>query len=344
MLKFPQSIGRADGGGGEGRAQRARTRRSVLLTLAGGLALPAGAFGRPGSSQAGQRRKVSSLEGAWTNASLTALERPDLAPSVRLTAGEALVVEQKMAEAAARGSDGVGGRETEWWESDLHLARVGGEVRSAWIVDPADGRLPFTEGGRRLFAARRAATLTAFDDPETRPAAERCLIASWGAGGPPMLNAPYAANYTIVETPDAVVIVSEMNHEARIIRLEGGHSPPQLHPWMGDSVGRWEGDTLVIETVHFNPSEGYRSPFLLLSPDAKIIEWLTRVTDSELRYDFTVDDPAIYTQVWRGEMTFRATKGPVFEFACHEGNHSLANILSGARQRLPDGRSPSPDR
>jgi hypothetical protein len=178
-----------------------------------------------------------------------------------------------------------------------------------------------------LTASRGAGT----DNPENRTGSERCLMASWAAMSAPMLNSPYSANYQIVQTAHEVAIYSEMNHDVRLIRLGGTHAPKAMHYWMGDSIGHWEKGTLVVETTNFNPGESMRGTYYL-SPDAVVTERFTRVSPTQIRYQFTVDDPAVYSQPWTAEMPFNATKGPIYEFACHEGNYGLEGILAGARQ------------
>ena len=149
-----------------------------------------------------------------------------------------------------------------------------------------------------------------------------------------MMNTGFNGHYQIVQTKDNVAIHVEMNHDVRIIRLgDRTHLPETMRPWMGDSVGWWEGDTLVVETTNFPP--GYRISSLgggfVYSPEGKLIERFTPVGEDEIRYEFIVDDPQHFTTAWRGEMPFRPAKGPIYEYACHEGNYSLANALTGAR-------------
>jgi hypothetical protein len=272
------------------------------------------------------------LQGIWTNLSLTTLERPSEAKTLIVSEAEASGLEHLIADKTAHPADDkIGARDSEWFDGS-RLARIGGQARTSWIVSPADGQTPYTPQARKAFAAAKAAVLTVFDGPEVRPTSERCLLGVRGANGPPILNARYAANYQFVQTRDRVVIVSEMVHDARIIRLNGLHLPKAIRPWMGDSIGHWEGETLVVETTNFNPGEVFRVEFLM-SSDAKVIERFTRVSPSEILYQFSVEDPATFTQVWRGEMPFVATQGPIYEYACHEGNYSLTSILSGARQQ-----------
>jgi hypothetical protein len=294
------------------------------------LAAPAAAAGyRPPRTASG----APDLQGIWTNLSLTRLERPADIKDLILKDAEAGAIERGIIDKVAHptGAEAaVGGHETEWWDG-AGLARIDGHARTSWIVSPADGKLPYTAEGRRLRDAQRAATEKAFDGPEDRNLSERCLMPSWGASGPPVLNSPYSANYQIVQTPDRVVILAESNGEVRIVRLNSPHAPAVIRPIAGDSVGHWEGDTLVVETSNFRPGEAYR-PAPYLSADATVTERFTRVSPTEIRYEFSVNDPKIFTEVWRAEEPFVSTKGPLYESACHEGNYSLPGILAGARR------------
>jgi hypothetical protein len=276
---------------------------------------------------------AADLQGVWTNLSLTRLERPPELKDLVLKDAEAGAIERAVIDRVAHptGADAaVGGHETEWWDG-AGLARIDGHARTSWIVDPADGKLPYTAEGQHLRDAQRAAAEKAFGGPEDRNLSERCLMPSWGASGPPVLNSPYSANYQIVQTTDRVVILAESNGEVRIVRLDGPHAPPAIRPIAGDSVGHWEHDTLVIETTNFRPGEAFR-PAPYMSADAKVTERFTRVSPTEIRYEFSVDDPKVFTQVWRAEEPFVAAKGPIYESACHEGNYSLPGILAGARR------------
>jgi hypothetical protein len=175
-----------------------------------------------------------------------------------------------------------------------------------------------------------------FSGPEVRSLGERCIVGYGSTGGPPMLNVLYNNNYQIVQSPGYVVIVVEMNHDARIIRLGGTHPPADIRPWMGDSVGHWEGDTLVVETTNLNPGQAFTADVrhrIYLAPESKVTERFTRVSDHDILYEFEVEEPHAYTQTWRGEIPMHATKGPMYEYACHEGNYALADILAGARQQ-----------
>ena len=201
-----------------------------------------------------------------------------------------------------------------------------GEYRTSWIVDPPDGQIPFREGVReRLDAARGN-----FDGPEARPLGERCIVNS-NSAGPPMLNYLYNNNYEFVQTADALVIRAEMNNYARVVRIGGQHPSPAVRTLHGDSIGHWDGRTLEVETTHFHLL--HASGVIPLTGTAKVTERFTRVSPSEILYEFTVEDPTLYARPWRGEMTFNSTSERVFEYACHEGNYALPGILAGAREQ-----------
>lgn len=291
-----------------------------MLSLAFLVATPAAPQAyRPQHNRLGQ----PDLEGIWSYNSLTRLERPDSYSGVVIGEAEAKAI----APLPLIPPDAVGQDESETYDPEgLGLARINGEIRTSWIVDPPDGRLPFTAAGRA-----RAQAAPRFDGPETRTNQERCLLLP--NVGPPIATAIYNNNLQIVQTRDHVVLSMEMNHEARIIPL-GVRAHGVVPRWMGDSVGWWDGDSLIIETTRIMPLQGQRtSPAgkLYLSPEAVVTERLKRISESQILYSYTVVDPANYTQPWRGEMPLTATKGPIFEYACHEGNYSLPNILAGAR-------------
>ena len=273
------------------------------------------------------------LQGVWTNLSLTALERPKDFDALVVPPDKAADYDRRHgAKPPPVPGDPVGSVDTEWYDGAA-LARIGGEARSSWIVDPADGQLPYSEAGRRRLAAATAGGPPA--GPEARAPNERCLLGLAGVSGPPMLNARYNANYQIVQAPGAVALVIEMNHDVRIIRIGERKRPAAgVRAWMGDSVGWWEGDTLVAETTGFHPQESLRGrggSLLWMSADAKVTERFTRVSPTQILYEFTVEDAATFTRPWRGQMMLNATRGPIYEFACHEGNYSLTGILAGAR-------------
>jgi hypothetical protein len=283
----------------------------------------------------------SSFEGTWTNATITSLQRPERYKSLVIPASEVAsqtaahpqVVRQRTDDdldetRPLNGSDLKEGRgyNAFWIDPGSTFARVKGEYRTSWIVDPADGQIPFRDGVReRLDAARGN-----FDGPEARPLGERCIINS-NSAGPPMLNYLYNNNYEFVQTADALVIRAEMNNYARVIRIGGHHPPPAVLTLHGDSIGHWNGRTLEVETTHFHPL--HVSGVVPLTATARVTERFTRVSPSEILYEFTVQDSALYARPWRGEMTFNATRERVFEYACHEGNYALPGILAGAREQ-----------
>jgi hypothetical protein len=177
--------------------------------------------------------------------------------------------------------------------------------------------------------------ITSADNPEQRALGERCIVGFGSTGGPPMLPVLYNNNYQIVQSPGYVMILVEMNHDARIIRMGGDPLPDSIKQWMGDSIGHWEGDTLVVETTNFNPGQSFRASlrhFIYLSETARVTERFTRIGEKEILYEFSIDDPDVYTQVWKAEIPMLASEGRIYEYACHEGNYSLPGILAGARR------------
>ena len=282
------------------------------------------------------------LQGIWTNSSLTMLERPPIFKALIATPSEAATMEAMFAKMVpdplkpvdpnAPAPPAVKRVEnSEWIEMDVHLARIDGNLRSSWIVEPEDGKLPFTAAGK---AAKAAADKTSYDNPESRPLTERCLTAIGSPEGPPMMNTGYNANYKIVQTPDAVAIEVEMIHEVRVVRMtDRAHAPEAIRSWLGDSVGWYEGGTLVVETTNFDPRTNIDSLTggFTYSPKGKLTERFTRLSDHEMMYEFSIDDPVHFTRPWVGRMPWRTASGPVYEYACHEGNYSLPLALSGAR-------------
>jgi hypothetical protein len=269
------------------------------------------------------------LQGQWTNFSLTHLERPAGVPAVVGKGDDLATIERTVSDNIIP-DDGLGGRESEWWPPS-HLAVIDGQKRTSWITTTLDGRIPYSPAGLERRKAARAKAFVDFDGPESRNTSERCLTPTFSALSPPMQNSPYTAGYRIVQTKAAVVIQSEINGDLRIVRLGGRHDAPGGRAWMGDSVGHWEGATLVVDTVGFRPEEAFRAPLFLIGPDAHVVERFTRTGDAAIRYAFTVEDPANYATAWSGEMVFRAMVDPIYEYACHEGNTSLPGMLQGAR-------------
>jgi hypothetical protein len=208
------------------------------------------------------------------------------------------------------------------------MGLVKGEYRTSWVTKPANGRIPYKEGGARLRRASHLPKLGGFDGPETRPITERCI--TFGIIGPVMQNTIYNNNFQFVQTKEHVLIMAELGHEVRIIPFADEHSNEDLQPWFGDSIARYEDDTLVIETINPYPLQGS-----YISPTGKVTERFTRWSDDEIFYEFTVEDSTIYTETWGGELSFYKETA-LFEYACHEGNYSLPGILAGARRAEMD--------
>jgi hypothetical protein len=276
---------------------------------------------------------VPDLNGVWNNNALTRLQRPaGLLPLVVQPSDVAAAERRLMSSYSPESTEAnVGGTQSEWWDG-AHLARIGGEFRTSWLVDPDDGQLPYSAEGKRLVAVFSKAQVESFDGPESRPVAgDRCLLPSWGAMGPVMLNAPYNANYRFVQTRDQIAIMAENNNELRIIRIGAAHLPAQIRTWTGDSIGHWEKDTLVVETTNLRTDAPLSQAPFFFTAGAKVLERFTRVGPTALKYDFTVEDPTIFARAWRAEMAFVAADAPLYEFACHEGNYAMTNVLAGAR-------------
>ena len=316
--------------------------RALTPFLAAILAAWAGACDARSHGAARALFGVRDLAGTWSNATLTPLERPAEFDALTTSEARAAEFEKRNPEAYnADTSDGVGGRQSEWWERGARMTRIDGQIRTSSIIDPADGRLPYSQAGRALLDASLKSRLANFDGPEVRPSPERCLTGGSGSTGAPILNGTYNTNYQIVQTAAAVAIFAESNHEVRIIRLKGpGHPPTNVRRWMGDSIGRWEGRTLVVETSNFKAGDAFKSPnSIYISPEAVVTERFMRISRQEILYEFAVADPKVFTKTWRGQLVFRASKAPIYEYACHEGNYSLAGILAGARRQEADARA-----
>jgi hypothetical protein len=274
------------------------------------------------------------LQGFWTNSTYTPLERPDGVTKEFYTPEELAQVEQR---AAARESE-----QTEpGTVADVHYdfsqfaldnsqATLARSLRTSLIVDPPTGKMPpvTAEGRKRAadLAAARKAMGAVTDAVQNMSNGGRCII--MGGSGPPLMDAGYNANYHIVQAPGHVMILTEMIHDARIIPLDGGPQPPSgFRGWMGVSRGRWEGETLVVETTNFNG----RNPFRGSSDKLRVVERFTRIADDAIQYRFTIEDPGTWETTWTAEERLQATEGPIFEHACHEGNYGIANTLAGAR-------------
>jgi len=231
-------------------------------------------------------------------------------------------------EFAAAGGD-VGGYNRGWLDPGHTVMRVRGEPRSSLITTP-NGQIPPRKKGAPPppgFGGGRGG-LGSFDSYETRSLGERCIIGFGRNGGPPMFpNGFYNNNYQFIQTPDHFVIEVEMNHDLRIVRLNAKHRTDDVRPYFGDSIGWWEGDTLVVETTHIPQSQGFMGSW----KDLKVTERFTRVGPERVHYAFTIEDPRVWDAPWGGEYEFAPLNGRIFEYACHEGNYALPGILAGAR-------------
>jgi hypothetical protein len=238
----------------------------------------------------------------------------------------------------------VGGYNNFWLAGGTHVIRVDGQARSSLVIDPPDGKVPpmkaeaqkrnaaFLAGAVAPDASESGASGPpgAFDGPELRPLAERCLLGFGSTSGPPTLpNYFYNNMKQIVQTRDTILILNEMVHDARVVRMNAEHLPPTIRKWMGDSVGRWDGDTLVVDTTNFTNKTQFRGS----SENLHVVERFTRAGPKTILYRFTVEDPSTWDRSWTGEYPWNATSENLYEYACHEGNYSLEGMLRGARQK-----------
>ena len=237
----------------------------------------------------------------------------------------------------------VGGYNWFWIDRGSGAIKIDGKWRTSIITDPKNGRRPALTPDAKKRADERAKSFQEntgkawwieqgidpgpYDNPEFRPLAERCLLGFSSTGGPPMLPALYNNMKQIVQTKDHVMILIEMVHDARIVRINAEHDPPEIRKWLGDSVGHWEGDTLVVDTTNFTDQPALGGA----SRNLRVVERFTRIDADTLRYQFTVEDPTIWTAPWSGEYVWPASTERVYEYACHEANYSFSGILRGAR-------------
>ena len=285
------------------------------------------------------------LQGIWTNQSMTPTQRRgDQGPVY--TPEEVAEIERGYADreaSAAQASDPnrpppepkntisvADSYNDVYFQRGNGVAVVYGEPRTSLITVPSNGLIPPRTPAAR---ARRAESREArgqfgqYDHPELRPLAERCLTSYGSPAGPPMLpTGLYNSNYIIVQTPDHVLIMTEMVHDARIIRIgDGPKLPPHIRPWMGDSWGHWEGDVLVVETTTIHPLQPYSSA------EMKVTERFSRMREDAVLYEFMVDDPSTYAEPWGGQIPMTTMPDQMYEYACQEGNYALSAVLSGAR-------------
>ena len=336
------------------------TKRPLLAGLTSALTVFAAlSFGAYGHAEV-------DLTGTYNVATLTPLERPKMFGNKRfLTREEAEKIRRDDAAAKTErsnksdpnrgappaGGDGsagaagnVGGYNTFWIDNGDNAFALDGKFRTSILTQPENGRRPeLTNEAKAKFAQlrgnRRSNSGTAwwlneqgegsgpYDNMEQRPLAERCILGFGPVAGPPMFPTLYNNLKRIVQTEDSIMILAEMVHDARVIRLNSEHRPDHIRTWMGDSVGYWEGDTLVVETRNFT-----QQPALYgADQNLQVTERFTRLDDKTLSYSFVVSDPTVWSQSWGGEYPWPETDEKVYEYACHEGNYSFGNIMRGAR-------------
>jgi hypothetical protein len=285
------------------------------------------------------------LEGTWDFGTKTPVQRPAALGEKRAyTEQEAMELESKLREANRRmeapidlGKDApVAGAKINN-EADVpsvdrrhDLTRVNGEYRTSIIVDPTNGQLPKRSGFADHLAQLAARNIGATDGPETLDAPTRCIHP---LPVPSIIPLPYSTLLQIVQTEDHVVLHTELMHEARIVRLNGTHRQHGAKVWMGDSIGRYEGDTFIVHTINFRPEQSF--PMMPMSEDLELTERFTRTSPDEIVYSFTVVDLKAYTSPFTGERTLKRAMPTdrIFEFACHEGNYAMTGILAGARKQ-----------
>ena len=300
---------------------------ALVALVAAALALPAAAHGQTPRTAWGD----PDLQGTWTNTTTTPLERPD-----DLGDKEVLTDEEWAARNAVSGLSDDRPFDTVGFYNDYWLEQGQLHERTSLIVDPPDGKLPaYTAAEEQRIAARRQYRA---ENPPGNPAVwtdlnvyDRCLTRAMPGA---MMPGFYNHNYHILQTPDHVVLVVEMIHDARVIPLDGRPSvSPRIRQWLGDSRGRWEGDTLVIETTNFNAKILRRGGTVLGGDERlRVVERLRRVDADTIDYQVTVTDPTVWTDPWTASIPMnRRTEGTLFEYACHEGNYGLRNMLTGAR-------------
>jgi hypothetical protein len=348
---------------------------AIVIALAGAAhSRAAGQSARPGSPATARviprmPDGHPDLQGTYDLATLTPVERAAGQPLV-LTDEQSKKLEQQVAErnvradapsaadrgAPPKGGDGSpgpygneGGYNNFWLDPGSQYTTIDGQKRASLIIDPPDGRVPpLTPAAQQRNAARRLTTTsdqqvreddpgfegpTAYDDPEQRPLGERCIVGFGSTAGPPILPTYFYNNlHQIVQTRDSVMILTEMVHDARIVRMGGTHLPNTIRKWLGDSIGRWDGDTLVVDTTNFTEHTRFRGA----SENLHVIERFTRLDARTLRYQFTIEDPTTWTRPWTAEYAWPLTNEKIYEYACHEGNYALGNILRGARLKEAD--------
>jgi hypothetical protein len=310
----------------------------VRFRLLLALVLVPSAFALRASADREQRVQRPNLEGVWNSATATPLERPpQLKDKPFFTPAEAAQWEREYAKrneepspaerAKSKGTGTYNAFYREWG------TRVVKTLRTSIITEPADGRIPALTPAAEAIKRRRVEGIRKGDNPEELGLQDQCLM--FLTSGPPLLPYSYNSNYQIVQTDNAIVVHAEMIHDARIIHLDGRpHLPPAIRTWNGDSIGRWEGTTLVVDTTNFNDGGGFYGDAggnFGWDRNLHLIERFSLMDRDTLLYQFEIDNPTAFTRSWKGELTMTRTQDRIYEFACHEANYSLENMLRGYR-------------
>ena len=310
-------------------------------------------FSLLGDRQALAQGSPPQLEGVWNSATVTPLERPpQLAGKAIFTPQEAAAFERQSAAANAEpepgtpaATRGTGTYNTFFREFGSRIVKT---LRTSIVIEPADGRIPPLTPEAAAIKRQRSEAQRGLASAQDAGLQDRCL--AFATAGPPMLPYSYNSNYQIVQTKTAIVIHVEMIHDARIVYMDGRTHPPATQRfWLGHSVGRWEGRTLVVDTTNFGDAGGfYGDAYANFGWDRNLhlVERFSLMDPETLLYQFNVDDPTAFTRPWRGELTMDRASAPIYEYACHEGNYSLGNMLRGYRasEREQAGSSVVPGR
>jgi hypothetical protein len=306
-------------------------RRALAFSLMAGLWI--------GVPLDAQERRVSiprtadgrpDMNGRWTNATYTPFERPDeFAGKEVFTAAEAAAyAKRRHDQLLAQPQDAIH-YDDAIWQSEPSGAKGLSSLRTSLVVEPRDGKIPPMNAAGRKRAADRAAArklIDPFTSAQSRPLAERCIM--WGHEGPPMLPAGYFPNLEIVQGPAHLSVIQEITHNARVIPVDAApHVAAAIRQYGGNSRGRWDGDTLVVETTNFTDLTAFRGA----SMDMKVTERFALVDKNTIEYEFTIEDPATWDVPWKARIPLRRTEDPVYEYACHEGNYGMVNILRAQR-------------
>ncbi len=304
-------------------------------------------------AMSGQERGPAkpNFDGLWNSATATPLERPaSLRDKPFFTPEEAAAWEKQVARAneeppadAPTRNTGTGTYNTFFREFGTQTVRT---RRTSIVIDPPDGRIPPLTPAAAAVKQRRIAAMRALGNAEDAGLQDQCL--AMVTAGPPMLPYSYNSNYQFMMTDRALVIHIEMIHDVRVVRLDGSpHISPTIRRWLGDSIGHWDGSTLVVDTTNFNDANGFYGDAggnFGWDRNLHVVERFSLLDAKTMLYQFDIDDPTAFTKPWKGELTLSRTEGPIYEYACHEGNYSLPNMMRGYRVTEQQAATPSPNR